>query len=161
MKFWLTRTLSGLIPADAESQRVASKFPLGTTFEAETNTRQSRSGPWHRRYWLLMSRLAECVDSIDIRDINDATGEPMMYPVHCAEDVHTSLKYVTGHCHKHVFDTPAGTIVHRVPKPTNFEDMTPDEWAAYWPRVLDAIHQRVLPQVGSKFIEDDLARLAS
>jgi hypothetical protein len=160
MRTWITKTLSGWIAADGESQRVLNKFPLGTTIEADVKTRQSRSGPWHRRYWLLMSRLAENVDRIDIRDLHDTDGEPMMYPVHCAEDVHTALKYITGHCHKHVFETPAGRLTHRVPKPTNFDEMTPDEWAAYWPRVLDAVHQRVLPSVGG-YAEDDLARLAS
>jgi hypothetical protein len=62
--------------------------------------------------------------------------------------------------HKHTITVGAETFIHRVPKSTRFEEMTPDEWAAYWPRMLDAVHQRVLPNASS-YMQDDLARLAS
>lgn len=160
MRAWLTRTLSGFMAADSESQRILSKFPLGITFEVEVNTRQVRSAPWNSRYWLLMNRLAEHVTQVNIRELND-DGPPVMMPVQDAEGLHTALKFICGLCEKYTIESGQETHVVRVPKSIRFDRMTPDEWAAYWPRVLDAVHQRVLPEVGSQFIEDDLARLAS
>lgn len=159
-KFWLTRTLSGCIPADLESQRIIGKFPLGTTFECEASTRQARSGPWHRRYWLLMARLAGNVSEVNIRELGD-DGPPVMFPVNDAEGMHMALKFVCGLCEKYTVEAGGQTHIVRIPKSTRFDRMTPDEWTAYWPRLLDGIHQRVLVGVSSRFIEDDLARLAS
>ena len=71
------------------------------------------------------------------------------------------LKFICGLVHKHTVTSGGQTFLYRVPKSTSFDDMTPDEWAAYWPRVLDAVHQRVLPTVGSEFLMEELQRLAS
>lgn len=159
MRIWLTRTLSGWATGDTDSQRVLGKFPMGTTLEFDVKTRHARSGQWHRRYWLLMGRLAEAVPEVNIRELGD-DGEPIMYPVQCADDVHTALKFITGLCHKHTLESGGQTHLLRIPKSTAFDKLTPDEWATYWPRVLDAVHQRILPGV-SQYIEDDLAKLAS
>jgi hypothetical protein len=161
MRIWLTRTLSGWMGSDADTDKVLSKFPLGTTVEFDVKTRQSRSGAWHRRYWLLMSRLAQAgISEVNIRELGD-DGPPIMYPVSSAEDIHTALKFICGLVHKHTVTSGREAFLYRVPKSTSFDDMTPDEWAAYWPRVLDGIHQRILPEVGNRYVEDDLARLAS
>ena len=161
MKIWLTRTLSGWMGSDAETDKVLAKFPMGTTVEFDVKTRQTRSGAWHRRYWLLMSRLAQAgISEVNIRELGD-DGEPILYPVNCAEDIHTALKFICGLVHKHTVTSGGQTFLYRVPKSTSFDDMTPDEWAAYWPRVLDAVHQRVLPTVGSEFLMEELQRLAS
>lgn len=160
MKIWLTRTLSGCSAADAESGRVLGKFPLGTTFESEVSTRKARSTAWNRRYWLLMSRLAENVTQVNIRELGD-DGPPVMFPVQDSEGVHTALKFICGHCQKYTVESGGETHIVRVPKSISFDQMTPDEWAAYWPRILDGVHQRILPDVDCSLIEDDLARLAS
>lgn len=160
MRVWLVRTLSGFLPADDESRRVLAKFPTGTTFPADVKTRESRSGPWHRRYWLLMSRLAEAVDRVNIRELGDA-GPAISIPVRDAESLHTALKFICGLCEKYTVESGGETHLVRVPKSTDFEHMTPDEWAAYWPVVLQAVHERVLPGVEDRYLEDELARLAS
>lgn len=150
MKVWLERTLVGCKPADAESAAVLARLPLGTTFEADVVTRKSRSGAWHRRYWLLMARIAENVDSIEI--------EPgVVLPVRNAEDVHVAVKYATG-----LFDQYAieGGIV-RLLKSTAFDKMDFEQWAAYYPKVLDAVHRVILPGVNIAEIEQEIARLAS
>jgi hypothetical protein len=107
-----------------------------------------------------MGRLAEHVTQVNIRELGD-DSPPVMMPVSDAESLHTALKFICGLCEKYTIESGGETHIVRVPKSTNFQQMTPDEWAAYWPRVLDGVHQRVLPEVGSRFIEDDLARLAS
>lgn len=150
MKCWLERTLVGCKPADADSAAVLARLPLGTTFEADVVTRKSRSGAWNRRYWLLMGKIAENVDTITI--------EPgMTLPVRCAEDVHVAVKYATG-----LYDSYAikGGVV-RLLKSTAFDKMDADAWAAYYQRVLDAVHRVILPGVDIAEVEQELARLAS
>ena len=161
MRIWLTRTLSGWMHGDSDSKAVLDRFPLGTTVEFDVKTRQSRSGAWHRRYWLLMSRLHEAgISEVNIRELGD-DGDPIPYPVNSAEDIHTALKFVCGLVHRHEITSGGDKYLLRVPKSTRFEEMTPDEWALYWPRVLDGVHQRVLENVGSEYLMEELQRLAS
>jgi hypothetical protein len=160
VRIWFTRTLSGCVAGDSESQRILGKFPLGTTFECDVKTRQVRSGPWNRRYWLLMGRLAEHVAEVNIRELDD-DGDPIMLPVSDSESLHTAMKLICGLVDRYTITAGSETHLVRVPKSIAFDQMDADEWAKYWPRVLDAVHQRVLPTVGNRFIEDDLARLAS
>lgn len=97
-----------------------------------------------------MARIAENVDSITI--------EPgMTLPVKSAEDVHVAVKYATG-----LFDQYAieGGVV-RLLKSTAFDKMDVDAWAAYYPRVLDAVHRVILPGVDIAEVEQELGRLAS
>jgi hypothetical protein len=160
MRVWFTRTLSGCVAADSESHRVLAKFPPGTTFEGDVKTRQARSVPWNRRYWLLLGRLAEHVSEVNIRELGDS-GKPLMMPVQDSKSLHIAMKLICGLSQKYTVESAVETLVVRVPDSIAFDAMEADEWAAYWPRVLDAVHQRVLPGVGNQFIEDDLARLAS
>ncbi len=150
MRVWLERTLVGCKPADADSAAVLARIPLGTTFEGDVVTRKSRSGAWHRRYWLLMGKIAENVEHVEI--------EPgVTLPVRSAEDVHVAVKYATG-----LYDQYAitGGVV-RLLKSTAFDKMDADEWAAYYPRVLDAVHRVILPGIDVAEIEQEIARLAS
>jgi hypothetical protein len=147
---WLTRTLMGCQPADADSEAVLKRYPLGTTFPADIPTRKTRSGAWHRRYWALMHMLGSNLDSVEV--------EPgLVLPIRNQDDAHVAMKYITG-----LFDSYAlpGGIV-RIVKSTAFEAMTPDEWALYWTRVLDAVHQKFLPGIESSALEAEIAQLAA
>ncbi len=150
MKAWLERTPFGCKPADEDSAAVLKRIPLGTTFEADVITRKSRSGAWHRRYWVLMSMIASNVEQVEI--------EPgVVLPIRDAEGAHVAIKYLTG-----LFDSYAvqGGVV-RLLRSTAFDKMGADEWAAYWPKVLDAIHQHILPGIDIPEVEQELARMAS
>lgn len=150
MKCWLERTPFGCRPADEDSAAVLKRIPLGTTFEADVITRKSRSTAWNRRYWLLMAMIASNVEEIEV--------EPkLVLPVRSSEDAHTAMKYMTG-----LYDTYAieGGFV-RMLKSIAFDKMDADEWAAHWLKVLDAVHQKVLPQIDLPHVEAELARLAS
>lgn len=153
MRLWLEKTLTGIRGHDDEARLVLGRIKAGTVFEADVVTRTQRSGAWHRRYWLLMSMLAENVEEVDL-------GNGAMLPIHDAEDMHTALKLLTGHCHTYTTTVAGQVHVVRIPKPTNFREMSADEWPKYWARVLDAVHQRVLPGIG-EYAEEELARLAS
>jgi hypothetical protein len=147
---WLTKTLAGLRPADAESEAIIGKIPIGNTFPADVPVRKSRSGSWHRRYWALMHMLGTHCSQVEV--------EPgLVLPIRNKDDAHVAMKYATG-----LFDSYAikGGVVRMV-KSTSFDAMTPDEWAAYWKRVLDAVHEKFLPGVEARQFEDEIARLAS
>lgn len=150
MKLWFVKTMSGLAPADDDARAALKRFPIGTSIEVDVTTRKLRSLQFHRRYWLLMGKIAENIDTITI--------EPgMTLPVRCAEDVHVAVKYATG-----LYDSYAikGGVV-RLLKSTAFDKMDADAWAAYYPRVLDAVHRVILPGVDIAEVEQELARLAS
>src|SRR5690606_7666931 len=147
---WFTRTLTGCAPADADCEAALKRYPSGSTFPMDIATRKTRSGAWHRKYWALCSMLASNLESVEV--------EPgFVMQIHSGEDIHVALQYVTG-----LFDPYAlkeGLV--RVIRSTAFDRMTPDEWALYWPRVLDAVHQRTLPNVELASAENELARMAS
>lgn len=150
MRVWLERSLNGCKPALEESAAVLKKIPLGTTFEADVITRKSRSGAWHRRYWVLMSMIAENCENVEI--------EPgVTLPITDSESAHVACKYLTG-----LYDSYAvkGGVV-RLLKSTAFDRMTGEEWERYWVKLLCAVHTKILPGVESGAIEDEIARLAS
>lgn len=150
MHIWLERTLNGCKPADEESSTVLKRIPLGTTFEADVKTRRPRSGAWHRRYWALMSMIADNCERVEI--------EPGVWlPITSSESAHVACKYLTG-----LFDSYAikGGVV-RLLKSTAFDAMTLDEWTTYWQRLLRAVHEKILPGVEIPAVEEELARLAS
>lgn len=150
MKVWLDRTPFGCKPSDAESEAVLKRIPIGTTFEADVVTRKSRSTSWNRRYWLLMSMLASNLDHVEV--------EPgLILPIRDSESAHVAMKYATGLYDQYVLE---GGVV-RVIKSIAFDRMDADEWAAYWPRVLDAVHEKFLPGVEIPEMQNELARLAS
>lgn len=150
MRVWLERALNGCKPADEESAGVLKRIPMGTTFEADVVTRRSRSGSWHRRYWLLMSLIAENCESVEI--------EPgVVLPITDSDSAHVACKYLTG-----LYDSYAvkGGVV-RLLKSTAFDKMSAEEWEAYWVKLLRAVHTTILPGVGLGAVEDEIARLAS
>lgn len=150
MRIWLTRTLAGYQAADEDSAAVLKRFPVGTTFETDVITRKTRSGSWHRKYWSLMNMLAQNLEQVEV--------EPgLVLPIKDAESAHVAMKYATG-----LFDSYAikGGVV-RLLKSTAFDRMEPEEWAAYWLKVLAATHERFLPGVEDHVLQDELARMAS
>lgn len=150
MRVWMLRTLNGCAPDSDEAAGVLKRIPVGTSFECDVITRKSRSGQWHRRYWALCSMLASNLDSVEI--------EPgLTLPITDSESAHVALKYCTGLFDSYVLE---GSVV-RIVKSTAFDKMTPEEWAAYWVRVLDAVHAKFLPGVENRFIEEEIARMAS
>jgi len=152
VKVWLERTLNGCRASDEASSNVLRKFPLGTSFEAEVITRRIRSSAWNRRYWLLMNLLSEHVERVELE-------EGWMWEIKNDPDrAHTAMKYITGLYDSFALDQ--GVIV-RMLKSVAFDKMSPEEWADYWPKALDAVHQKFLRHVELSEIEDEIARLAS
>lgn len=147
----MDRTPFGCKPSDAESEAVLKRIPLGTTFETDVITRKSRSGQWHRKYWALMSMLASNLESVEV--------EPgLILPIRNSDDAHVAMKYATGLFDSYVLK--GGGCV-RLIRSTAFDRMDADEWAAYWMKVLDAVHRVFLPGVEIPEMENEIARMAS
>lgn len=150
MRIWLDRSLNGCKPSDEEAAAVLKKIPLGTTFEADVVTRRTRSGAWNRRYWVLMSMIAENCENIEVE-------AGMTLPITSSESAHVACKYLTG-----LYDsyTIKGGVV-RLLKSTAFDRMTNEEWERYWVKLLRAVHEKILPGIEPGAIEDEIAKLAS
>lgn len=150
MEAWVTRTLTGIAPADEEARKAFDKHAVGTTFPVDIPVRMTRSLVWHKRYWVLMTMLADNLDQVEV--------EPeLILPIRNKEDAHLAMRYATG-----LFESFAvkGAVV-RIVKSTAFDAMTADEWTFYWKRVLDAVHAKFLPGVAMGSVEQEIARLAS
>ena len=127
------------------------RIPPGTIFEADVVTRKHRSTAWHRRYWLLMSMLGTHCERVEI-----APG--VFMEIKSRDDAHTAMKYITGHYDSYAL---GDGVILRLLKSTAFDKMDADEWALYWPKVLDAVHQKFLDGVDITEVEQEIARLAS
>ena len=150
MEIYVTKTLMGLQPADDDARKAFDKHAMGSTFPVDVPVRVTRSGAWHRRYWVLMHLLGSNLDQVEV--------EPgMVLPIRNKDDAHLAMKYATGLFDSYVVN---GGVVRMV-KSTAFDAMTPDEWAAYWKRVLDAVHRVFLPGIEGAALEDEIARMAA
>lgn len=140
MKVWFARHGDSLVSTDEDSLRVIRRLGEG---ECQLFERKAVRDPVaHRRYWGLMRLIAHNVDRIEIDRLG---GQPVFMRVFNKQNAHTAMKLCTG-----LYETlPIGGTDYavRVPLSTDFESMTPDEWLAYWPRVMDVIHEKVLPGV--------------
>lgn len=152
-QLYFARAGDFLVPTDDESHAFVRK--LGDGEETPFKPLKVRSLPFHRRYWSMISQISQHISEINI-SLGPAVA---MMSIQSAYDLHTAIKLITGHCiTQHIAGTP---YVLRIPKPTNFDEMSADEWSDYYPRVITAIHERALPQVKLPEVEQELARLAS
>lgn len=151
MKVWFARVNDALISTDEESLKVIRRMEPG---ECQCFERIGARDPVaHRRYWALMTMIAGHVDRIEI----DRLGkQPVYMPIFNKENAHTAMKLCTG-----LYDTlPVGGTDYcvRVPKSTSFKEMTPDEWMAYWPRVMDVVMERVFPEIEIPEVQTELMK---
>ena len=159
-KLYFARAGNFLVSTDEKGLKFIRN--MGDGEEIAFKPMRVRSLRAHKSYWLMISRVAE-----HISEFNISLGKiPAMMPITCPYDLHTAIKLVTGHCITQKLETSVGfgqkiTHILRIPKPTDFEHMTADEWNEFRPRALDAIHERALPQIEIPEVEQDLAQLAS
>jgi hypothetical protein len=129
-----------LIPTDEAGVKVIQRLAEGECKAFRPiGVRDPQS---HRRYWVMMTETARNVRRIEIDRLGN---QPVYMPIFTKDNAHTAMKLCTG-----LYDTlPVGGTDYcvRVPKSTNFEDMTPEEWTAYWPRVLDVLLEKVAPEI--------------
>ena len=148
MKGYLAKHSSGFLPADEDMEAAHRRLDIGEC--AYVKFIRVRDPVAHRRYWKLMTVCAENCERIELE-----LGQWMT--VRNKDDVHTAVKLCTGHFDP-IFDAH-GAVIAKLPKSTGFEAMTADEWAAYWPRVLDVVQEKVMPGVEIPEIEHEMLKL--
>jgi hypothetical protein len=152
-KVWFARAGDFLVATDEQSLKCIRK--LGEGEAVPFKPLRPRSLKWHKRYWAMLSDLWPHVTEINI----SLGPKPAMMPINSAEDLHTALKLISGHCiTQHIKDTP---YVLRIPLPTDFASLSADEWEKLYPRLVNAIHERAIPEIRVPEIAFEMARLAS
>lgn len=147
MKIELYRRGQGFLPASEDAERVRNRMAQGEiTWVKVLRVRDLVS---HRRYWKLMTMCADNCESIDL-----PYGGVMK--INNKDDVHTAIKLCTGLVDT-IFDA-FGKPAFQIPKSTNYEAMTADEWSEYWPRVLDVVQTQVLPGVSLPEMELEIQK---
>ena len=144
---WMSKHGRGFLPVDDDAQKVHQRMEVGEA--APFTAVRVRDIKSHRRYWKLMELCAEHCERIEL-----PYGGVMI--VSHKNHVHTAIKLCTGHVDT-IFDA-FGKPAYQIPKSTDFESMTADEWAEYWPRVLDVVQEQVLPGVSIDAVQFELLK---
>lgn len=134
----VTRTLSGLAPADDRARKVLAKVAQGAVIQIEY--KQPRNGPMHRRYWALCQM---------VYDNTEGYGS--------AEQVSDHLKILAGHCDQ--VASKATGEVFLIPKSISFSAMDQGEFDQFWGLVVKAVCEHLLPGVTQPEIENELLSL--
>lgn len=132
----MRRTLKGFEPANQAALNAMNKVQFNDVVKVEV--KRPRSLPWHRRYWALVSLVAD----------NSS---------YTAEEVHILLKLRAG-CKKAVQERN-GTV-HWYPDSVAFDRMDRDQWSAYWERVVAYVASELLPGVKREDLEQEIAEIA-
>lgn len=148
-EIWFARVNDALISTDEDSLKLIRRMEIGEC--KAFRPAGVRDPVSHRRYWVLMTLTAKNVKRIEIDRVN---RQPVYMRIWTKEDVHTAMKLCTG-----LYDTlPVGGTDYaiRVPKSTDFEKMTPEEWIAYWPKVMDVLLEKVAPDIEIPEARDEM-----
>jgi hypothetical protein len=131
----MRRSLRGLEPDNDLARQAVSKLKLGAAVRVEI--RRPRSLAWHRRYWAMISLIADNTER------------------YVPEDIHALLKLRCG-CRRLIVDSQGE---HWIPDSIAFDRMTADEWVAFWNRVVDYVVTELLPGVTKEALAHELADL--
>lgn len=134
----LTRTLSGLSPADDAATHVLQKIKAGETVQAEI--RRPRSNKNLRRWWALCRLIYENSDQYRSQ-----------------EQVHDHLKILAGHCQQIVSKSTGE--VYLIADSIAFSRLDEDEFQDVWVRAVKAVTEHILPGVTAPEIENEILRL--
>lgn len=148
---WFVRLGGSLAPADDDAKKVIQRMADG---ECKAFRPASIRDPVeHRRYWAMMTLVAKNVRRIEI----DRVGrEPVYMRILTKENAHNAMKLCTG-----LYDTcPVGStdFAVRVPHPTNFDEMTSEEWGRYWPKVMEVLLEKAVPEVEIPEAQNEMLR---
>lgn len=147
MKIEIYRKGEGWLPASDDAIKVHKKMDPGEIMWVKPI--RVRDLTAHRRYWKLMTMCADNCERIEL-----PYGGSM--EIHSKDDVHTAIKICTGHV-TWVLDS-FGKERFAIPKSTDYETMTADEWNEYWPKVLDVVAERIMPGIQLHEIEYEMQK---
>jgi hypothetical protein len=150
---WFARVNDALVSTDEDSRKVIERLD-----QAECKAFEPvgvRDPVAHKRYWALMNMVGKHVKRIEIDRIGK---QPVYMRIFDKDSAHNAMKLCTGH-----YDTlPVGSTDYaiRVPRSTDFRSMTPEEWALYFPKVLDVIVEKAAPEVETPEARDEMLMCA-
>lgn len=147
-KIEMYRRGKGWLPASEDAERVHDRMVEGEI--GWFKPIRVRDPVAHRRYWKLMTMCAQHCERIQL-------PRGGWIEIHSKDDVHTAIKICAGHV-DWILDE-WGKPVAALPKSTDYESMTADEWAEYWPQVLDVVEERVMRNVRDPDVQFELQRL--
>lgn len=147
MKIEIYKRGQGFLPASEEAERVHSRMTQGEI--AWVKVLRIRDPVSHRRYWQLMTMCADNCERIEM-----PYGGVMT--INNKNDVHTAIKLCTGLVDT-IFDS-FGKPAFQIPKSTDYEAMTADDWSEYWPKVLQVIQDTILPGVSIPAMEIEIQK---
>lgn len=130
------RTLRGFEPVNDMAREAMGRVKLGA--DVRLKIERPRSLPWHRRYFALVTLIADNTD-------------------YTPEDVHTLLKMRCG-CRRLIRERNGREVW--VPDSIAFDRMDRDAWQTYWSRVVDYVAAELLPGVTAAELERELAAVA-
>jgi hypothetical protein len=148
---WFFRRGDTLTAADEDAQKFIQR--MGDNECKAFRPASIRCPVEHRRYWAMMTLVAKNVRRIEIDRIG---REPIYMRILSKENAHNAMKLCTG-----LYETcPVGStdFAVRVPNPTNFEEMTSEEWARYWPQVMEVLLEKAVPEVQIPEVQADMLR---
>lgn len=149
---WFARSNNALIPTDEPSQKVISRLEQGEC--KAFRPIGVRDPVSHRRYFALMRMTARNVTRIEIDRIE---GRPVfMRLLRDEKRAHEAMKLCTG-----LYDTlpvSGSDYEVRIPRSIAFEKMTPEDWAAYFPKVMDVLLDKVVPYIEAPEARDEMCQ---
>lgn len=152
MRVFLQKKLDGSLASGCEtSEALLRKLSAGEAIEVDWKTRNTRSVRWHRRYWALCNLIYQNVERITV------AGEVIEF--NSTDKVHLTLKGLAGLVDG-VIVLPDGQRAYLI-RSIAFDAMTADEWADAWKKMMDVVHQNILPQVSIADIENEIAKVAA
>lgn len=133
----LTRTLSGLAPADDHAREVLRRWQVGEQLKADV--RKPRAHRSLRRYWALVNLVYQNSEQFKSR-----------------EAVHAYLKIRAGHCTPIVSKSTGEVFL--VPDSISYDRLDETEFREVWERVVQVVADEILG-TGVPEIEAEIARL--
>ncbi len=139
-----------MIPACETSEELTKRLESGECAEVDWKSRNTRSVKWHRKYFALCNMIYANCEGVDVQ------GTHVEFT--SVEVVHMTLKAMAGLYDARIeIDGQVLLLIRSIA----FDKMTADEWAAAWPRLMDVVHQKILPGIDRIEAENEIARMVS
>lgn len=134
----MTRTLSGLTPADDAASDVLRRIALGEVVTVDV--RKPRSHKRLRRWFALCNLLYQNCEQFKSPDM-----------------AHQWLKIMAGHCTQIVSQSTGE--VYLVADSIAFSRLDETEFQAVWDRACKAVAEHLLPEIEQATLENEIARI--
>lgn len=131
----MKKGLRGLEPDNDLARQILSKLKPGEPVRVDI--KRPRSLPWHRRYWALVSLIAE-----------NSSYTP--------DEVHQLLKLRCG-CTKVIHERSGNTVT--LPDSIAFDRMDAEAWTSFWNRVVDYGATHLIGGITKEALQNEIAEL--